>query len=85
MNCPKNLIPAFTIFNSKNDYQCVINKISGDSIFTKANQPSLKIDSLGRMNEAAQKRFKLFLDIWFRLGKDFIVRLKSQAIMLKVA
>lgn len=85
MICPKHLIPVFTIFNARDDYHCVINKIQGERIFTKPNRPSLKIDGLGKMNEAAQKRFKFFLDLWLRYGKDFIVRLKAQAIMLKVA
>lgn len=85
MICPKHLIPVFTIFNANDEYHCVINKIQGEAVFTKPNKPSLKIDGLGKMNEVAQKRFKLFLELWLRHGKDFVVHLKAQAIMLKVA
>ena len=85
MICPKHLVPVFTMFNANDEYRCVINKIQGVAIFTKANKPSLKVDRLGQMNEAAQKRFKLFLELWLKHGKDFVLRLKAQAIMLKVA
>ena len=85
MICPKQLIPAFTMFVANDDYQCVINKIIGEATFTKANKPGLKIDRLGNMNEAAQKRFELFLKLWLKNGKEFVLRLQAQAIMLKVA
>ena len=85
MICPKHLIPVFTIFNANDEYHCVINKIQGEAVFTKPNKPSLKIDGLGKMNEAAQKRFELFLKLWLKNGKDFVLRLRAQAIMLKVA
>ena len=85
MICPEQLIPAFTMFIASDGYQCVINKIIGESTFTKANKPGLKIDKLGKMNEAAQKRFELFLKLWLKNGKDFVLRLRAQAIMLKVA
>ena len=85
MICPKHLIPVFTIFNASDGYQCVINKIIGEATFTKANKPGLKIDKLGKMNEAAQKRYELFLKLWLKNGKDFVLRLRAQAIMLKVA
>lgn len=85
MICPKQLIPAFTMFVASDGYQCVINKILGETIFTKANKPGLKIDRLGNMNEAAQKRYELFLRMWFKKGKEFILRLQAQAVMLKVA
>ena len=85
MICPKQLIPAFTMFVANDDYQCVINKIIGEATFTKANKPGLRIDRLGNMNEAAQKRFELFLKLWLKNGKEFVLRLQAQAIMLKVA
>ena len=85
MICPEQLIPAFTMFIASDGHQCVINKIIGESTFTKANKPGLKIDKLGKMNEAAQKRYELFLKLWLKNGKDFVLRLRAQAIMLKVA
>ena len=85
MICPKHLIPVFTIFNANDDYLCMVNRGKGVAIFTKANKPSLKVYRLVQMNEAAQKRFKLFLELWLKHGKDFVLRLKAQAIMLKVA
>ncbi len=85
MICPKQLIPAFTMFVTNDGYQCVINKIIGEAVFTKANKPGLKIDNLGSMNEAAQKRYELFLKLWLKNGKEFVLRLQAQAIMLKVA
>ena len=85
MICPKHLIPVFTMFIASDGYQCVINKIIGEATFTKANKPGLKIDKLGKMNEATQKRYELFLKLWLKNGKDFVLRLRAQAIMLKVA
>lgn len=85
MICPKQLIPAFTMFVANDGYQCVINRIIGEAVFTKANKPGLKIDRLGKMNEAAQKRYELFLRMWLKNGKEFVLRLQAQAIMLKVA
>ena len=85
MICPKQIIPAFTMFVASDGYQCVINKIIGEANFTKANQPSLKIDGLGNMNKAAQKRYELFLRLWLKNGKDFVLRFQAQALMLKVA
>ncbi|WP_374663862.1 hypothetical protein [Acinetobacter sp.] len=85
MMCPQQLILAFTMFVANDGYQCVINKIIGEAVFTKANKPGLKIDRLGKMNEAAQKRYELFLRMWLKNGKEFILRLQAQAIMLKVA
>ncbi|CAM2994997.1 hypothetical protein [Acinetobacter celticus] len=84
MICPEQLIPAFTMFIASDGYQCVIKKIIGEATFTKANKPGLKIDKLGKMNEAAQKRYELFLKLWLKNGKDFVLRLRAQAIMLKV-
>lgn len=85
MICPKSLVPAFTMFLACDGYQCVINQIIGECVFTKANKPGLKIDKLGNMNEAAKKRYELFLKLWLKNGKEFIHRLQAQALMLKVA
>ena len=85
MICPKSLVPAFTMFLASDGYQCVINKIVGEAVFTKANKPGLKIDNAGNMNGAAQKRYELFLKLWLKNGKEFILRLQTQALILKVA
>ncbi|AXY56838.1 hypothetical protein CDG60_09850 [Acinetobacter chinensis] len=85
MICPAQLIPAFTMFIATDGYKCVINKIVGEAVFTKANKPGLKIDRFGNMNEPAQKRYELFLKLWLKNGKAFVLRLQAQAIMLKVA
>jgi hypothetical protein len=85
MKCPSNLIPLFKVFAINDDYKYSINPFQGDIEFTKTNKPSLKIDSKGNLNKEAQKKYELFLKLWFKHGKSFILRLKAKAIMLKVA
>lgn len=54
--------------------------------YSKANRPTLEIYSTGKMNEAAQKRYSLFLKQYLRLGKSMITSLKCQSPkILKVA
>ena len=85
MKCPIHLIPTITAFNINGGYDCLIDPLTGTRQLTKPNAPSLKIDSKGNLNKEAQKKYELFLKLWFKHGKDFILRLKAKAIMLKVA
>ncbi|OTG81840.1 hypothetical protein B9T31_15065 [Acinetobacter sp. ANC 4558] len=84
MNIPSKLQPLFAVFVANDDYKYSINKLQGEVVFTKPKKPSLKIDSHGNLNKEAQKKYEVFLNLWLRHGKDFILRLKAKAIMLKV-
>ncbi|WP_445344794.1 hypothetical protein [Acinetobacter bohemicus] len=54
--------------------------------FSKTNKPTIEIYSTGKMNEAAQKCYSIFLKQYLRLGKSMIASLKGQSPkMLKVA
>lgn len=85
MNCPINLIPLLAVFIANDDYKCLVDKFEGTVVFTKPKKPSLKIDNKGNLNKEAQKKYELFLKLWLKHGKGFILRLKAKAIMLKVA
>lgn len=83
--CPKTLIMPLMMFVTNGGYKCTIFKFQGEVVYTKANKPGLKIDSNGKMNEAMYDRYLMFLEMWFRHGRDFILRLKAQACGMKVA
>lgn len=84
MTCPQHLIGPFTMFVINDDYKCNVNKFHGEIVFTKTKKPSLKIDRLGNMNEAMQKRYELFLRMWLIHGKKFMIRLKAQVHILRM-
>ena len=54
--------------------------------YSKATKQTLEIDGTGKMNEAAQKRYAIFLKQYLRVGKSLIESLRAQAPkVLKVA
>lgn len=44
-----------------------------------ANKETLEIDSTGKMNTAAQKRYAIFLKQYLKVGKSLIESLRAQA------
>ena len=59
-------------------YQAKITKDTTCVRYTKTNKETLQIDSTGKMNEAAQKRYVIFIKLYFKIGKSVILTLKGQ-------
>ncbi|WP_180176716.1 MULTISPECIES: hypothetical protein [unclassified Acinetobacter] len=54
--------------------------------YSMPNKETLEIDSTGKMNAAAQKRYAIFLKQYLKVGKSLIESLRTQAPkILKVA
>ena len=47
--------------------------------FSKTDRPTIEIYSTGKMNEAAQKRYAIFLKQYLKVGKSLINSLRAQA------
>ncbi|MEZ2773443.1 hypothetical protein ACBP83_06350 [Acinetobacter pseudolwoffii] len=47
--------------------------------YSKSNKPTLEIDSTGKMSEATQKRYAIFLKQYLKVGKPLLVSLRAQA------
>lgn len=60
-------------------YQDKTHKHSTCIRYTRTNKETLEIYSTGEMNEAAQKRYAIFLKQYFKVGKSLIVSLRAQA------
>ncbi|OTG64376.1 hypothetical protein B9T25_13120 [Acinetobacter sp. ANC 4470] len=80
------LAAAFENWLLNDGYQAKPIKHAAVVRYSMANKETLEIYSTGKMNEAAQKRYSLFLKQYLRLGKSMIASLKGQSPkMLKVA
>ena len=67
-------------------YQDKTHKHSTCIRYTRTNKETLEIYSTGEMNEAAQKRYAIFLKQYLKVGKSLIESLRAQAPkILKVA
>lgn len=47
--------------------------------YSRSNKETLEIDSTGKMNAAAQKRYAIFLKQYLKVGKSLIESLRAQA------
>ena len=67
-------------------YQAKLIKHAACVRYSMANKETLEIDSTGKMNAAAQKRYAIFLKQYLKVGKSLIESLRAQAPkVLKVA
>lgn len=67
-------------------YQAKLIKHAACVRYSMANKETLEIDSTGKMNTAAQKRYAIFLKQYLKVGKSLIESLRAQAPkILKVA
>jgi len=67
-------------------YQAKLIKHAACVRYSMANKETLEIDSTGKMNTAAQKRYAIFLKQYLKVGKSLINSLRAQAPkILKVA
>ena len=67
-------------------YQAKLIKHAACVRYSMANKETLEIDSTGKMNTAAQKRYAIFLKQCLKVGKSLIESLRAQAPkILKVA
>lgn len=69
---PLSISNAFRQFLSNGGFKLEIN--SGGLRFFKAKE-RLVCTSDGAMNRAMRKKFKVFLNVWLRDGKEFIEKL----------
>lgn len=60
-------------------YQAKFIKHAACVRYSMANKETLQIDSTGKMNEAAQKRYAIFLKQYLKLGKALMASLRAQA------
>lgn len=60
-------------------YQAKIIKHAACVRYSMANKETLEIDSTGKMNAAAQKRYAIFLKQYLKVGKSLIASLRAQA------
>ena len=67
-------------------YQAKFIKHAAVVCYSMANKETLEIDSTGKMNAVAQKRYAIFLKQYLKVGKSLIESLRAQAPkILKVA
>ena len=60
-------------------YQAKLIKHAACVRYSMANKETLEIDSTGKMNTAAQKRYAIFLKQYLKVGKSLINSLRAQA------
>lgn len=60
-------------------YQAKLIKHAACVRYSMANKETLEIDSTGKMNAAAQKRYAIFLKQYLKVGKSLIKSLRAQA------
>lgn len=70
---------AFEQWLLNDGYQPKLIVHAGVVHYVKSKKPKLEINNLGAMNEATQKRYKMFLLQYFKKGHSFIQILVSQA------
>lgn len=60
-------------------YQAKFIKHAAVVRYSMINKETLEIDSTGKMNAAAQKRYAIFLKQYLKVGKSLISSLRAQA------
>ena len=74
-----SLLPEFEVFILNDGYSSRIIKGSVCiAQYKHPNKPMLQFENTGKMNKAMKEKYKLFLNMYFQKGVDFIEQLRSQ-------
>lgn len=74
-----NLASPFESWLLNDGYKPRLVKHAAVVRYSKLNKPTLEIDSTGKMSEATQKRYAIFLKQYLKFGKPLLVSLRAQA------
>lgn len=80
---PHSLAIPFENWMLNDGYTSRLQRQDCSAHYTHATKAKVVIDSFGRLNEAGQKRYSVFLQCYFKGGSQMMTKLRAQSVLFK--